>query len=424
MIGNSATLLCAVCVMCAHLSSAELSSTNGGNVQRQAVSWCPVSQPVILLDVDFTIDDLGLDQAGIRMLASNIPSTSIRSLPHRGVRALVRDLSVQPEMRDGVLNIAANEVGQGLHRVFDGGVPLCVDHQVLVMRLRVFSDAALTGTNSIAVRLWAQSGFGPNNHRERMELSAHFNAHPRGSRQVYPNAYRVRDGWETWAMPEGTNDRRAGIYYRLAAEGRRHEIRGVDSVRRGYYWTWQGLDWPKGWAAPLGGGLYDPSALPLALNHSYTIKAVFRRDVRQSVTGLPCSFATVVDIVAPQGEGRVKLDASIPDRIHEVRLILRSELLGQKQDWAAMATLPEGQSPYLGVEQASVQLLSRADATLDGVVDEQDWQVLRAHFGRSEGVLHYHGDALGDGQVGLNDIYYIVLQDFRWLNPRRYAPSG
>ena len=28
----------------------------------------------------------------------------------------------------------------------------------------------------------------------------------------------------------------------------------------GFYWTWEGLSWAKGWEAPLGGGLYGPPA--------------------------------------------------------------------------------------------------------------------------------------------------------------------
>ncbi|TVR12840.1 MAG: hypothetical protein EA401_08300 [Planctomycetota bacterium] len=365
-----------------------------------------------LFHIRYTNGDAADTHPDVIPLSSNLPSTGVRELPHRQTTALVRDLTVQPEDADGGLNIAANEVGQGLKRTFAQGVPVDWAEQALVMRLRVFSDAALAGTNSIAVRLWAQNGFGPNQHHERMELSAHFNANPRGARQVYPNAYRVRDGWETWAMPEGTNSRRAGIYYRLGAEGRRDEIRGGNAVPRGHYWTWEGLDWPKGWASPLGGGLYNPEDLPAALEGSYTLTAIFRRDA-EAVSDLPFAFATAVDVQVPGGDGRVHLDTPMPERIQEVRLILRSEIPNPEHGWPAQITLPEGQSPQLGVEQASVRLLPRADANMDGLVDGRDWQLLREHFGREDDALHYHGDAIGDGRVNLDDAFLMARQ---WSN--------
>lgn len=371
----------------------------------------------ILLQEDFRTWSGTPQTPGVRMLETNLPTTTVQDTPPRvtqGVpRAFVRALPVEPQWEDGRLNIAVNEVGQGLHRVFADPVPFDHTTHALVMRMTTFTDAALAGTNSIAVRLWAQRGQGPNHHRERMELSTHFNAHARGARQIYPNAYHVRDGYETWAMPEGTNARRAGIYYRLGAEGRNDEIRGGGAVPKAYYWTWKGLEWPKGWASPVGGGMYEPTREADALSdriggHVYTTTAVYRR-AQATLTDDPNRFATQVDVQGARASGRVLLQAPLPPVIEELCLLLRSELTPEGQTWFALAKHADGGVPLLGVADVHVSLVPRADATLDGVVDAADWHLLREHAGRTY-ALHMHGDASGDGVVGLDDVFVMARQ--------------
>lgn len=369
----------------------------------------------VLVEVSFREGEEAVVGTGLVSLPGSLPGTGLRPTPHRadqGVpQALVRDLREEPQWPDGRLQIARNEVEQGMKRVFAPSVPFDPSEQVLVMRVTTFSDATTGGTNSIGVRLWVQHGLGPNEHRERMELSTHFNAHQRGSRQVYPNAYYVRDGWETWAMPEGTNSRRAGIYYRLGAEGRNEEIRGPQAVPQGYYWTWQGLQWPKGWTPPVGGGLYEPppsDATHFPGNGLYTTTAVWARTERP-LPGDPHRFSSRVDVMAPRGEGRVLLEAPLPEQIDEVRLILRSESPGEGRDWLMTAGRSDDDPLFLGVADMKVALLSRADVNLDGLVDQADWEILLQHAGKTD-ALHGHGDLTGDGRVGINDGFFLAAR--------------
>lgn len=369
----------------------------------------------VLVEADFRQGVDALNASGLVMLDGALPGTGIRETPHRSgqevPRALVRDLREAPLWPDGRLQITRNEVQQGAHRLFAPAVPLDPSEQVLVMRVTTFSDASTGGSNSVAVRLWVQEGLGPNHHRDRLELSTHFNPHPRGSRQVYPNAYTVRDGWETWAMPEGTNSRRAGIYYRLGAEGRNEEIRGPLAVPLGIYWTWDGLNWPKGWAPPLGGGLYEPPARDAAFfpgDGLYTTTAVWARSDR-ALAEDPHRFASRVDVLAPRSEGRIVLEAPLPAEIDEVRLLLRSERPGGDRDWLRAAGREQEDPLYLGVAEMHVALRSRADVNLDGAVDSRDWDLLRNHAGKA-GALHVHGDVTGDGSVGLRDGFFLAAR--------------
>ena len=368
----------------------------------------------VLLQADFRDPDLRQESdPSWDFLPNRLPGTGIRPTPHRedqGVsQALVRSLQEAPLWPDGSLQITRNEVEQGIHRTFPEAVPFDPQEEILLMRTTTFADATTGGTNSIAVRLWVQSGFGPNEHRERMELSTHFNHHARGSRQVYPNAYYVRDGWETWAMPEGTNSRRAGVYYRLGSEPRNNEIRGRNAVARGFYWTWDGLRWPIGWEPPLGAALYEP---PAGKNASfqgtglYTTTALFRQ-TEQALPGDPRAFATAVDIIAPRSEGRVLLEAPLPRKIDEVRLILRSQTPSEDRDWVVPESEDPISDPLLGVSEVTARLLSRADVNLDGTVDVRDWEVLRENQNRFP-ALHHHGDLIGDGIVGLGDAFFLA----------------
>lgn len=373
------------------------------------------AEPGVLLDVDFREGEDAAAAAGLLPLEEGLPGTGLRTVPHRagqGVpQALVRDLREQPLWQDGRLQIARNEVEQGMHRVFSPARPLDPAEEVLVMRSTTFSDASTGGTNSIGVRLWVQNGRGPNEHRERMELSTHFNLHARGSRQVYPNAYVVREGWETWAMPEGTNSRRAGIYYRLAAEGRNAEIRGADAVPLGFYWTWEGLDWPQGWRPPVGGGLYEPPARGADVfpgDGLYSVTAIWARS-EQALAGQPHAFATRVDLLAPRGEGRVLLEAPLPPQVEEIRILLRSETPAAGRDWVRIEGLEKEDALFLGVADARVAIHPRADVNLDGQVDLDDWDVLRLHAGKAE-ALHIHGDLTGDGRVGLADAFFLAAR--------------
>ena len=347
-------------------------------------------------------------------MPDQLPGTGIRPTPHRevqGVRkALVRSLQEEPLWPEGSLQITRNETEQGIHRTFPESVPFNPDEEILLLRTTTFADATTGGTNSIAVRLWVQSGLGPNEHRERVELSTHFNHHERGSRQVYPNAYYVRDGWETWAMPEGTNSRRAGVYYLLGAEPRNDEIRGSEAVEKGFYWTWDGLHWPSGWEAPLGGALYEP---PDDEDDSfqgtglYTTTAIYRQ-TEQRLSKDPHSFATSVDIRAPRSEGRVMLESPLPREIDEVRLILRSQTPPEGRDW----TLPKQpllEEPLLGVVKAEALVLPRADINLDGKVDFKDWSVLLKNQSRQD-ALHHHGDLTGNQQVDLRDAFFLAAR--------------
>ena len=373
------------------------------------------ADPRVLVDEDFRNGPDEIRTPGWVMLADPLPGTGIRPVPARetlGVpHALVRSLREAPLWPDGRLQIARNEVGQGMHRVMDPPVPLNPAEEVLVMRMTTFADATTGGTNSIAVRLWVQSGPGPNDHRERMELSTHFNAHARGSRQVYPNAYTVRDGWETWAMPEGINSRRAGIYYRLAAEGRNEDIRSREAVDRGFYWTWQGLDWRRGWLPPLGGALYPPPEAdgePFPGGGIYTTTAVFARaDVPLSFE--THRFRTRVDVLAPRKSGRVVLDAPLPESVDEVRLLLRSETPGEGREWLYADPAHPPEDPLLGVADVRAVILSRADVNLDGQVDADDWHIMRDHAGKTD-ALHTHGDVTGDGRVDLEDAFFLAAR--------------
>lgn len=370
----------------------------------------------VLLQADFRDPDLRQEShPSWDFLPNRLPGTGIRPTPHRedqGLsQALVRSLQEAPLWPDGSLQITRNEVEQGIHRTFPEAVPFDPQEEILLMRTTTFADATTGGTNSIAVRLWVQSGFGPNEHRERMELSTHFNHHPRGARQVYPNAYVVRDGWETWAMPEGTNGRRAGVYYLLGAEPRNDEIRSRQAVRQGFYWTWEGLRWPTGWESPLGGALYAPPSSPdqpFQGDGLYTTTAVFRQS-DQPLPGFPHEYATSVDLIAPRTEGRITLESPLPRRIDEVRLILRSEKPSGDREWIRPEQDTELDDPLLGVVEVQAQILSRADANMDGQVDLNDWDVLWRHQNR-ENALHHHGDLTGDGRVGLADAFYLAAR--------------
>ncbi|MCH8475922.1 MAG: hypothetical protein LAT55_11935 [Opitutales bacterium] len=369
-----------------------------------------------LLEADFR--DPGLTTESPRswqFLPDPLPGTGLRATPHRAAQgvpqAFVRSLNEEPLWPDGSLQITRNEVEQGLHRLFPQAIPFDPEEEILLMRTTTFADATTGGTNSIAVRLWVQSGLGPNNHRERMELSTHFNHHQRGSRQVYPNAYVVRDGWETWAMPEGTNSRRAGIYYHLGTEPRNEEIRSREAVAKGYYWTWEGLDWPGGWQPPLGGALYAPPANDEALFQGdglYTTTALFRQSDQALSTDLH-RFATEVDIQAPRHEGRISLKAPLPREIEEVRLILRSQTPGEGRKWVHPDPANPLEDPLLGVADVTAQILSRADVNLDGTVDLEDWETMVAHQEKRP-ALHYHGDLTGDGIVGLSDAFFLAAR--------------
>jgi hypothetical protein len=369
----------------------------------------------VLLDVDFRQGDEALSSAGLMPLEGGLPGTGLRDVPHRSgqgaVRAWVRDLREAPLWPDGRLDIARNEVQQGLHRVFSTPRPFNPAEEVLVMRTTTFSDASTGGTNSIAVRLWVQNGLGPNEHRERLELSTHFNLHPRGARQVYPNAYFVRDGWETWAMPEGNNSRRAGVYYRLAAEGRNDEIRGPLAVPLGFYWTWEGLSWAKGWQPPLGGGLYEPpvrSAEIFPGEGLYTVTTVWAR-TETALPGDPHRFTSRVDVLAPRHEGRVLLEAPLPEQVEEIRLILRSETPSGDRSWVKTSDRSEGDDLFLGVTDAGVSIHPRADVNLNGEVNLEDWDVLLSYAGKEE-ALHVHGDLMGDGRVGVADAFFLAAR--------------
>lgn len=367
----------------------------------------------ILVEEDFRSGEIHAPDW--RPLPNPLPGTGLQPTPGRAAQgvphALVRDLREAPLWPDGRLNIARNEVEQGMHQVWDPGILFDPAEALLVMRTTTFSDATTGGTNSIAVRLWVQRDTGPNLHKERMELSTHFNAHPRGSRQVYPNAYVVRDGWETWAMPEGNNSRRAGIYYRLAAEGRNEEIRGPLAVPLGHYWDWQGLDWPRGWTPPLGGGLFPPpprDATVFPGGGLYTTTAIFVR-TSEALPEFPHEFATRVDLLAPRHRGRITLLAPLPREINEIRLILRSETPPEGREWL----LAEGADPaaplWLGVADVRVWLTSRADVNLDGRVDLQDWEALRQGQDR-DAPLHTDGDLLGSGSVDLADAFFLAAR--------------
>ncbi len=390
---------------------------------------------VSLVNEDFTRWTGRPATPGLEILTAEMPGTGVRDVPARAQQgvptALVRNLAEVPRLPDDRLDIYRNEVAQGARRRFDAGVPFDHSEQALVIRTTSFCDAALTGTNSLAVRVWVQSGFGPNEHRERMELSTHFNAHARGSRQVYPNAYMVRDGWETWAMPEGTNGRRAGIYYRMAEQGRNEVIRGPEAVLRGYYWTWADLHWPAGWEEPLGGAMYEPmdiddegaaEELGKALGEeAFAVTAVFRRgdESLADLTGRDEDVDTLVDVDAPRHTGRVPLRVALPSQIDEVRILLRGDEPPER-GWAALAPHADEEEVLLGVADVRVDLVPLADATLDGKVDECDWRVLREHFGRADDALMFHGDATGDGRVGMDDVMVMVRQ---WSSPDSPPPA-
>ncbi|MCC5789886.1 MAG: hypothetical protein JJT75_09635, partial [Opitutales bacterium] len=370
----------------------------------------------ILLEADFRNPDLMTEaERSWKFLPDPLPGTGIRQTPHRAAQgvpqALVRSLNEEPLWPDGSLQITRNEVEQGLHRIFPEAISFDPKEEILLMRTTTFADATTGGTNSIAVRLWIQSGLGANEHRERMALSTQFNHHQRGSRQVYPNAYMVRDGWEAWAMPEGTNSRRAGIYYRLGTEPRNEEIRGAEAVAKGYYWTWEGLDWPIGWQPPLGGALYAPPAndeAPFRGDGLYTTTALFRQS-DQALSTDPHRFATEVDIQAPRHEGRISLKAPLPRKIEEVRLILRSQTPAEGRDWVHPNPENPLEDPLLGVADVTAQILSRADVNLDGTVDLEDWHTMVANH-EQRPALHYHGDVTGNGEVGLSDAFFLAAR--------------
>lgn len=377
----------------------------------------PVTGPVVLVDEDFRTWDGSAKPHGLEMLPRNLPTTLVRDTPHRaeqGVpRAFTRDLTVEPQFDDGLFNITLSEVEQGANRIFKTPVPFDHDTQALVMRMTTFTDALLQSTNSTAVRLWVQRGQGYNYYHERLELANYFNANPRGNRQVHPTGYFAVDNYETWALPEGTNRRRTGIYHRIAAEGRNDEIRGGRNQIAGYYWTWRGLDWRMGWENPVGGAMYEPSDVPEELaerigEQVFTTTVVARRQ-DTALEGFPTRFATQVDVQAPRTSGRIVLQSPLPRAIGEIRLILRSEVPAEGKTWYAISKHVEDNPPVVGVADVHVSLVPRADATLDGIVDEADWNVLRENAGTTD-AIHQQGDANGDGVVDLEDAFWMARQ--------------
>lgn len=387
----------------------------------------PEAESRILVDEDFREWTGQFNDPRMRMLETNLASTGVEPTPHRegqGVpQALVRNMAKAPRFEDGTLNIYRNEVGQGSIRRFERHAPrFDPDRHVVFIEQITFADAALSGTNSIGTRIWVQQGDGPNDHETRLSLSSHFNTHGQGSRQLYPAIYHVHEGTETWSMPEGNNDRRAGRFYRLAAEGRNEELHGEEAVERGIYWDWQNLEWPLGWAEPLGGALYEPDdeadAIASQLNDDvFAATAIFRRgDERIDTTGDGEAdvWNTHVEIEAPRTAGRLALQGPLPRQIDEVRLLLRSDAVDDPEDWDALSPDAEPDRPLLGIARARIGITRKADFDLSGHVDGDDYAILRQHFGKDEGALMFHGDATGDGRVDIDDYFMLIEQ---WQEP-------
>ncbi len=383
----------------------------------------PGPETQIFIDEDLRDGTGRFNDPQMRLLETSLPSTGVKATPHRAQQgvpmALVRNMAEQPTFADGRLNIYANEVGQGAIRRFEDRPPR-FDHEkkVLFIEQITFADAARSGTNTVGIRIWVQQGDGANEHEKRLVLSSHFNTHAAGSRQLWPTLYHVHEGRERWTMPEGTISRRAGLFYRLAAEGRNEELHGERAVERGIYWDWAGLDWPRGWAPPIGQALYeageDRSAIAQRLGANvFHATAIFRRGpqrVDSTGDGEGDAWNTLVELIGPATAGRIALDGPLPERIDEVRLLLRSVPPENPDEWEAMAPGIDPQSPLLGIARVRIGITRPADFTLSGTVEAADYRRLREHFGREDGALMIHGDADGDGRVDIDDFFALITQ--------------
>lgn len=380
--------------------------------------WSPESH--LLVDEDFTRASGALRDPKLRMLETNLPRTGLAEVPHRAGagagRALVRYPADEPQWPDGRLNIYANEVGQGMVRFFDRPRRLDPVTEVLFIEQETFADLALPGTNQLGTRVWIQHGRGPIGHRERVELSTHFTSHVRGSRQLWPTMYFVRDGRETWAMPEGAISRAAYHFYALAAEGRNEELHGPQAREQGIYWTWEGLTWPRGWAPPVGGGLFEPSENPVEVaeriaGKPFAVRAVYRQGGQPLDTdgdGEADSMTTLVEVEGPRHAGRISIQAPLPAQIDEVRLLLRSQRPADGDERVARVTGVDASDAVLGFARIRVGITRAADFNLDGRVDEGDFEVLARHFGKAEDARLTQGDATADGRVGIDDLFRLL----------------